>query len=101
VEATSSKGDQRSPNRVRTLCRNQKELKDVKKAAEKTKPEGAQVLRDQLYLVKMDGVPVKVILTPLAQIRDDAVAHIKAENKVKIAKVAWLSSRAWARNMVR
>ena len=38
--------DRRSPNRLRILCRNEEELKNVKSTATITAAEGAHVLRD-------------------------------------------------------
>jgi Zinc knuckle len=87
------KRDHRNPNRIRILCRSQRELEDVKRAAEITKPQGARVLRDQLYPVKMDNVPTRAVLTPAGRPRDDAVRNIEIENGVQIAKIAWLSHR--------
>ena len=86
--------DARNHRRIRVLCRDEEELIKVKKAAETTKPDGARVLRDQLYPVKMDNVVARAILTPSGVVRDDAVTMLEAENGVKIAKLAWLSNRA-------
>jgi hypothetical protein len=66
------------------MCRSRQELEDVGKVAKVSK-EGSQVLRDQLYPVKMDNVPARAILSPLSQIRDDVVALIEAKNNMKIA----------------
>lgn len=91
------KRDTRTPTRVRILCRNEKELDLVREAAEKTKPEGARVLRAQLYPVRIDNTPTAAILTPVGRDREDAVAKIETENKIKIAKLAWLSGRETGR----
>ena len=84
----------RNPGRVRILCRDEEEFKKVKKAAEQTKPEGGRFLRDQLYPVKMDSVATRVILNPDGFLRDDARMSLEVKNKVKIAKMVWLSNRA-------
>lgn len=85
--------DNRNPQRVRILCRDEEELKQVKKAAEQSKPQGGRVLGDQLYPVKMDSVAAHVILTPQGSLREDARARLEAENDVKIAKIVWLSNK--------
>ena len=85
--------DARNHKRIRVMCRTEEELAVVKRAAEKAKPDGARALRDQLHPVKMDNVVTRAILTSSGSIRDDAVTNIEAENGVKIAKIAWLSSR--------
>ena len=48
--------DPRNNARIRVACRDEEELKAVKQAAEKAKVEGAQVLRDQLFPIKVDSV---------------------------------------------
>jgi hypothetical protein len=82
-----------NPLRLRILCRDEEELQRVKKAAEKLKPNGSRVLRDQLYPVKMDNVVVRAILTPDGALREDAIPTLEAENDVEIAKSTWLSDR--------
>ena len=85
--------DARNPKRVRVVCRSEEELNVVKRAAEKAKPEGTRVLRDQLWPVKLDNVATRAILSPSGTIKDDALTNIESENGVKLAKIAWLSSR--------
>lgn len=51
------------------------------------------MLKAQLYPVRIDNVPTAAILTPVGRDREDAVTKIEMENKVKIAKLAWLSGR--------
>jgi hypothetical protein len=47
--------DARNTERIRIACRDEAELQQVKEAAQKTAAAGARVLRDQLYLVKVDN----------------------------------------------
>jgi hypothetical protein len=50
--------DARNHRRIRIICRLEEEVELVKGAAERVKPETARVLRDQLYPVKLDSLPL-------------------------------------------
>ena len=65
----------------------------VKQAAIITAVEGARVLQDQLYPVKVNNVRTDAILQPNGEIREDAVAALNDNNNTQIAKLSWLSSR--------
>ena len=87
--------DHRSQHRVRILCRNEKELDLVKQAAATTAIEGARILRDQLYPVKVNNVRADAVLSSSTKaIREDLVPALEDCNKTQIAKVSWLSSRS-------
>ena len=79
--------------RCRIFCRNEKELEQVKQAAEKTMLNGGRVLRDQLYPIKVDGACARHVITPDGKIREDARTELEAENNVQIGKIVWLSGR--------
>ena len=86
--------DRRSPNRLRILCRNEEELKNVKSAAVTTAVQGACVLRDQLYPVKINNARADAILMPDGSLKPNIASEIAEENGTEIAKVAWLSTKS-------
>jgi hypothetical protein len=73
---------------VRITCRDESELARVKEAAEKTKAAGARILRDQLYLVKVDNANRTAMLEENGQLRAGVVEMLEKDNEVKIAKVS-------------
>ena len=85
--------DPRITARIRVACRNEKEQKQVKQAAEKAKVEGARILRDQLFPVKVDGVNRCAVLDEHSQLRPEVAEKLAKENEVDIAKLAWLSKK--------
>ena len=54
--------DARIKQQLRILCWSKVELEFVKQAATATAVEGARILRDQLYLVKINNVRTNAIL---------------------------------------
>jgi hypothetical protein len=60
----------------------------MKEAAEKTKAARARILRNQLYLVKVDNANRTAILEENGQLRAGVVEMLEKENEVKIAKVS-------------
>jgi hypothetical protein len=85
--------DPRNMARIRVACRDEKEQKAVKQAAEKAKVEGTRVLRDQLFPVKVDSVNRYAVLDEHNQLRPDIAQKLGKENDVEIAKIAWLSKK--------
>jgi hypothetical protein len=59
----------------------------VKKAVEAIKIKGIRILRNQLFLVKIDNVKAHAVLLPEGSIREEALAILKDENRVKLAKL--------------
>ena len=85
--------DHRTKQRLRILCRGEEELDMVKRAATATVVEGARVLRDQLYPVKVNNVRTDAILQPNGVVREDALVALNDSNNTQLAKLSWLSSR--------
>ena len=85
--------DARNTERIRIACRNEAELQRVKAAAQKTVVEGAQILRDQLYPVKVDNVNRTAVLDQDGKVLPGAAEVLGKENEVSIGKTAWLSRR--------
>ena len=83
--------DRRSPDRLRILCRNEEELKNVRSAAAATAVQGVRVLRDQLYPVKINNARADAILMPDGSLKPNVASEIAEENGTELAKVAWLS----------
>jgi hypothetical protein len=84
--------DGRNTKRVRIACRNEAELQQVKEAA-LTAAEGARVLRDQRYPVKVDNANRSAVLDAQGKILPGAADVLGKENEVNIAKIAWLSRK--------
>jgi hypothetical protein len=59
----------------------------VKKAIEAIKIKEIRILRNQLFLVKIDNVKVYAVLLLEGSIREKALAILKNENRVKLAKL--------------
>ena len=85
--------DRRSPDRLRILCRNEEELKNVKSAAATTAVQGVRVLRDQLCPVKINNARADAILMPDGSLKPNTASEIAEENGIELAKVAWLSTK--------
>ncbi|KAM4067345.1 endonuclease-reverse transcriptase domain-containing protein [Hirsutella rhossiliensis] len=73
--------------------RDEAELQLVKEAAQKTAVEGARVMRDQLYPVRVDNANRTAILDAEGNILPGAIEALSAENRVTIGKISWLSKR--------
>ena len=85
--------DGRAKQRLRILCRSEAELDIVKRAATATVVEGARILKDQLYPVKVNKTRTDAILLPSGEVREEAIAALSDSNNTKVAKLSWLSSR--------
>ncbi|KAM4063231.1 reverse transcriptase [Hirsutella rhossiliensis] len=73
--------------------RDEAELQLVKEAAQKTAVEGARVMRDQLYPVRVDNANRTAILDTEGNVLPGAIEALSAENRVTIGKISWLSKR--------
>ena len=85
--------DNRTKQRLRILCRGEEELDVVRRAATTALMEGARVLRDQLYPIKINNVRTDAILQPNGVVKEDALAALNDSNNTQLAKLSWLSSR--------
>jgi hypothetical protein len=85
--------DAKNTERIRIACRDETELQRVKGAAQRTAVEGAQILRDQLYPVKVDNVNRTAVLDQEGKVLAGAAEVLGQENEVSIGKIAWLSRR--------
>ena len=54
---------------------------------------GARILRDQLYLIKVNNARINAVLQPDREIKEGALAALSDNNNIKVAKLFWLSSR--------
>ena len=72
--------DPRNNTCIWVACQDEKEHKVVKQAAEKAKVEGAQVLQDQLFLVKVNSVNQCAVLNEQSQLRPKIVEKLGKEN---------------------
>jgi hypothetical protein len=86
--------DTKSADRIKVICRDEKEMSLVKEAAEKTTVRGVRVLRDQLYPVKVDGANRTAVLDAEGNILPGAMEVLGEENNVTISKLHWLSDKA-------
>jgi hypothetical protein len=85
--------DARNTERIRIACRDEAELQQVKKAAQKTAAAGARVLRDQLYPVKVDNAKRTAVIDQEGKVLPGAAEALGKENDVHIAKIGWLSRK--------
>ncbi|KAJ5688202.1 hypothetical protein N7536_010821 [Penicillium majusculum] len=85
--------DPKNNHRIRIVCRDKAEYQLVKKVVETKIGIGAQVLRDELYPIKVDSVNKAVVLDEKDEIRARATAALSEENEVTVAKIAWLSRK--------
>lgn len=91
--------DPRNTNRIRIVCRDKAEHQLVKKIAEAKIGAGARILRNKLYLIKVDNVKKTAVLDKKNKIRTEAAAAFSKENKVTVAKISWLSRKEIQRSM--
>ncbi|KAJ6163833.1 hypothetical protein N7497_003812 [Penicillium chrysogenum] len=89
--------DPKNTNRIRIACRDEAEHQLVKKVAEAKIGEGARVLRDELYPIKVDSVNRAAVLDEKDEIRAGATVAFSEENEVTVAKIAWLSRKGSAK----
>jgi hypothetical protein len=85
--------DPRNDNRIRIICRNEEELDEVKRAAGAIAKEGARIMRDQLYPVKVDSVYKPAVMGTEGTLREGIERALSEENEVKISKISWLSKK--------
>jgi hypothetical protein len=86
--------DPKNPHRVRIACRDEAEYKTVKQAVEGNLVQGARILRDDLYPIRVDSVNRTAVLDETGNIRTGAIEALGEENDTQVAKIAWLSNRA-------
>ncbi|CZT52860.1 uncharacterized protein RSE6_14254 [Rhynchosporium secalis] len=86
--------DPKNPYRVRIACRDETEHKAVKRVVEENLVQGARILRDDLYLIRVDSVNRTAVLDETGKIRTEAIETLSEENNTQVAKIAWLSNRA-------
>lgn len=85
--------DPKKPHRVRIACRDEAEHNTVKRVVEAKLTQGARILRDDLYPVRVDSVNRTAVLDEMGNVRTGAAEAFGKENDTQIAKIAWLSSR--------
>ena len=86
--------DPKNPHRVRIACRDEAEHKMVKQIVETKLVQGARILRDDLYPIRVDSVNRTAVLDEANNIRTEATEALSEENDAQVAKVAWLSNIA-------
>ena len=79
--------DARGTNRVRIACRDEPEQQMVRQAAETKIAPGIRVLRDKLYLIKVDNVNRLAVLDENREIRTGVAKTFRRENKTTVAKI--------------
>ena len=85
--------DPKRENRIKIACRDEAEHQLVKRVAEANIGRGALVLRDDLYLIKVDSVRRIAVLDENNEIRVGAAEGFGQENEATVAKIAWLSNK--------
>jgi hypothetical protein len=79
---------------IRVACRDEAELQGSRR---QTAAAGVGVLRDQLYLVKVDNANRTAVLDQEGQILPRAAEALGKENNVSRAKIVWLSNKGAAK----
>lgn len=85
--------DSRNLHRIRIACRDEGEHKTVKQTVEANLVQGARILRDDLYPIRVDSVNRTAVLDETGNIRTGATEALSEENDTQVAKIAWLSNR--------
>ena len=80
--------DRGSINCLRIIGRNEEEGKKIKDIVEAKKTPSTRVLRDQLYLVKVDKVNRTAVIDYEGKVLPGAAEALGQENEVQIAKLA-------------
>ena len=89
--------DPKNIHRVRIAYRNKAEYKEVKRVIEANLVQGARILQDNLYPIRVDSVNRTAVLDETGNVRTGAVKAFGKENDTQVAKVAWLSNREVAK----
>ncbi|RMZ89045.1 hypothetical protein DV736_g3719, partial [Chaetothyriales sp. CBS 134916] len=85
--------DTKNTRRIKITCRDETEQYMVKQVAETKIAPGTRVLRDKLYLIKVDSVNRLAVLDEHGEIRSGAAESFGRENETSVAKLSWLSKR--------
>jgi hypothetical protein len=74
-------------SRIRIACRDEDKQELIKRAAEKIGA-GSRVLRDKLFLVKINNVKRTAVLDKKDEIRAGVAEAFSEENRTTVAKIA-------------
>jgi hypothetical protein len=85
--------DPKNPHRIRITCRDDSEHEIVKRIAEANLTQGARILRDDLYPIRVANVNRTAVLDEMNEVRRGVAVAFGQENDTQIAKIAWLSKR--------
>lgn len=85
--------DPKNTNQVRIAYRDKTEHQLVKRIIETKIRAGTYVLRDELYLIKVDNIKQIVVLDENDKIRVRAAEAISKENETIVTKISWLSKK--------
>jgi hypothetical protein len=80
--------DPKNPHRVRITCRDESEHEIVKRVAETKLDQGARVLRDDLYPIRVDNVSRTAVLNERDEVRAEITEMLSRENDTEVAKIA-------------
>ncbi|KAJ5741087.1 hypothetical protein N7493_000959 [Penicillium malachiteum] len=80
-------------NRIRIMYCDEAEYQLVKKVVEAKIGTSVQVLRDELYPIKVNSVRSTIVLDENLDVLLGAVVALSEENDINIAKIMWLSSK--------
>lgn len=85
--------DAKNLHRVRIACRDEAEHKMIKRVAEAKLEQGARILRDDLFPIRVVNVNRTTVLDEVGNVRSGATEAFGRENNTQIARIAWLSNR--------
>ncbi|RKL17458.1 hypothetical protein BFJ70_g14639 [Fusarium oxysporum] len=85
--------DPKNPHRIRITCRDESKHEIVKRIAETKLALGAQILRDDLYPIRVDNISRIAVLNERNKVRTKITEMLGRENNTEVTKIAWLSKR--------
>ncbi|KAL9572083.1 hypothetical protein ACKAV7_003800 [Fusarium commune] len=85
--------DPKNPHRVRITCRDKSEHEIMKRIAETKLAPGAYILRDNLYLIRVDNINCIAVLDERNKVQPAITEMLSRENNTEVTKIAWLSKR--------
>lgn len=80
-------------NHIWIMSKDVQKTKIIKKAAEKIIMSGSRVLRDQLYLIKVDNVYKDNVLSAEGLLLLRIIESLRKKNEASVAKMTWINRK--------
>ena len=69
------------------MCRSKEELNIIKNAAAIAAGEGVRILKDQIYLIKVNNARTNAVLQLNNKLKEDVILALSNSNNTQVAKV--------------